>query len=59
MTFEQLIALAPQVVPLLPRLEKAASTIERIMADPDVKDAVAAFEELAAILQKAQQAPST
>lgn len=54
MTLEQLIEAAPELVPLLPRLEKAATTFTRVMNDPDVKDAIAAAEQAAAILQKAQ-----
>lgn len=55
MTVENLIAVAPKLLPLLPRLEKAVDTFERIVADPGVKDAIAVVEELAAILASSKQ----
>lgn len=58
MTLEELISLAPEIVPLLPRIEKAVSTIERIVSDPDVKDAIAVGQQLLAIVEKAQQTPT-
>jgi len=54
MTFEELMVAMPKLMPLLPRLEKAASTFERVMNDPDVKDAIAVTEEAAAILKSSK-----
>lgn len=55
MDFNDLLAILPKIMPLMPRLTKAVGTVERITADPDTKDALAALEELAAIL-RAQEA---
>lgn len=55
MTIEDVIAAAPEILPLLPRLEKAFATIERVVADPDVKDAIAVIQELSAALAKISQ----
>lgn len=55
MNFNDLLALLPKIMPLMPRLTKAVTTVERITADPDAQDALAALEELVAIL-RAQEA---
>lgn len=53
-----LLAVLPQLVPLLPRLIKAVQTVEKLSIDPDVKDAIAAVEQLAAIFQtQAKRSP--
>ena len=52
MNFTDLINLLPKIMPLLPRLTKAVATIEKITADPDVKDALAALEQLGLLLQQ-------
>lgn len=65
------ISLAPKILPLAPRLEKAAATAQRymadpaakamiatgqkILADPDVKDAIEVFKEVAQILESVSQ----
>lgn len=54
MNFTDLINLLPKIMPLLPRLTKAVTTIEKITADPDVKDALLALEQLMALLQPKQ-----
>ena len=55
MNFNDLLAILPKIMPLMPRLTKAVGTVERITADPDTQDALAALEELVSIL-KAQEA---
>jgi hypothetical protein len=54
MNFTDLINLLPKIMPLLPRLTKAVNTIEKVTADPDVKDALLALEQLMALLQPKQ-----
>ena len=51
---QDLFALAPQILPLLPRLSKAVSTFERLQGDADVKDAIAVIEDVATIFQQYQ-----
>ena len=55
MDFNDLLAVLPKIVPLLPRLTKGVAIVERITADPEAQDALAALEELAGIL-RAQEA---
>jgi hypothetical protein len=57
MNFTDLINLLPKIMPLLPRLTKAVNTIEKVTADPDVKDALLALEQLMALLQQPKIAP--
>ena len=45
----------PKLLPLMSRIEKAIQTVQRLEADPDVKDALAVAEEVAAILATAQK----
>ena len=52
MNFLDLFQLLPQIMPLQPRLTKAVATIEKITADPDAKDALAALEQLLTILRQ-------
>ena len=58
MDFNDLLAILPKIMPLVPRLTKAVGTVERITADPDTQDALAALEELVGIL-RAQEAKKT
>ena len=51
---QDLFALAPQILPLLPRLSKAVTTFERLQGDADVKDAIAVIEDVATIFQQYQ-----
>ena len=57
MNFTDLINLLPKIMPLLPRLTKAVNTIEKVTADPDVKDALLALEQLMALFQTAKPLP--
>lgn len=54
MTFEDMMAAAPQLVPLLPRLQKAFATFERVKSDPDVQDAIDVFREADSIIEKSK-----
>jgi hypothetical protein len=54
MSFAEYIALierVPQLLALLPRIERAAETEKRVMADPNVKDAIALVGEIETILK--------
>lgn len=44
--------LAPKVIPLVPRIENAVATVQKIIADPAVKDALALFAELGKIIEQ-------
>lgn len=55
MNLGELVTLTPKLLPLAQRIQKAIATIERIENDPDVKDALALAEEVAAIVAKAEQ----
>lgn len=55
------VKLLPEIEPLLPRIRAAVDTVERYMpqvqkisADPSVKDALDLIKEIAGILSKAQ-----
>jgi hypothetical protein len=52
MNLFEAISLAPKILPLMPRIEKAIDTVQRLMADPDVKDALAVGAEVAKILDE-------
>ena len=52
MNISDFFTLAPQILPLVPRLEKAIATIQRLEADPEVKDAIAVAKELTQIIDK-------
>ena len=52
MTLGDAFTLAPKVIPLVPRIERAIATVQKIMADPDVKDALALFAELGKIIEQ-------
>jgi len=46
------LKIAPQILPLLPRVEKAVDTIRRLENDPDLQDLLALVKELSQILEK-------
>ena len=48
------LALLPQLWPLLPDIEDAVATAERLQADQDLKKALATGEKVVAILQQNQ-----
>lgn len=52
MTLGDILTLAPKVIPLASRIQKAVATAEKLMADPDVKDMLAVTEELAQIIEQ-------
>lgn len=51
MNFEDLWTIAPKIIPLLPKLEKAAQTFQKLAADPDVKDAIQTIIDVAETLK--------
>jgi hypothetical protein len=51
MDMTQLFKLATGLSPLVPRLEKAAVTVGRLQADPDVQDAIAVAKEAIAVVE--------
>lgn len=51
MNFEELWTIAPKIIPLLPKLEKAAQTFQKLAADPDVKDAIQTIIDVAETLK--------
>jgi hypothetical protein len=51
MNFGDLLSLAPKIIPLIPRIEKAIATAQRIMADPDVRDALAVAAEVGTLVE--------
>lgn len=51
MNMTDLFSLLPRLMPLMPRIDAALKTVERLEADPAVKDAIAVFEEVTAILK--------
>jgi hypothetical protein len=52
MTVGDYFALAPKLLPLVPRIEAALTTIQRLEADPAVKDAIAVFKEVTQIIEQ-------
>ena len=52
MNFGDAIILAPKLLPLLPQIEKAITTAQKIVADPDVKDALATFAQIGKIIEQ-------
>lgn len=53
MDIAQLFELATKLGPLIPRLEKAVVTVQRLQADPDVLDAIAVAKEAIAVVEAA------
>ena len=52
MNIADIFTLAPKILPLVPQIEKAIATAQKIMADPDVKDALATAAELGKIIEQ-------
>jgi len=52
MNIGDIFTLAPKILPLVPQIEKAIATAQKIMADPDVKDALATAAELGKIIEQ-------
>ena len=52
MNIADIFTLAPKILPLVPQIEKAIATAQKIMADPDVKDALATAAELGKIVEQ-------
>lgn len=49
----ELIKLSPQLVPLLPDIQRMLATIQRLRADPDLTHAIETVEKLIVILKQA------
>ena len=49
-----IFAVMPKLMPLMPRAQKAMETLQRLEADPDVKDAIAVAHEIATVLAAEQ-----
>jgi hypothetical protein len=52
MNLSDIFTLAPKIIPLVPQIEKAIATAQKIMADPDVKDALATAAELGKVIEQ-------
>jgi hypothetical protein len=52
MNLSDIFTLAPKIIPLVPQIEKAIATAQKIMADPDVKAALATAAELGKIIEQ-------
>jgi hypothetical protein len=50
MNIGDFFTLAPKLMPIMPRIAKAIATIEKLMNDPEIKDALSVAEEVATIL---------
>ena len=48
----ELMPILPQIIPLLPRLEKAIDKIKQLEADPEVQDILALGKQLAQIFEQ-------
>jgi hypothetical protein len=53
-SFDDIWALAPKLLPLTPQIDKAVATAQKIMADPDVKEALATVKQVADIVAAEQ-----
>jgi len=52
MNLSDFLAAVPQLIGLWPRIQKALATAQSVMDSPDVKDAIATFEEVRNIIEK-------
>ena len=52
MNFGDILTLAPKILPLLPEIERAIATAQRIIADPDVKAALATAAQVGQIIEQ-------
>jgi hypothetical protein len=52
MNFADFLTLAPKLLPLVPEIEKAIATAQKIQNDPDVKAMLATAAQIAQILQQ-------
>lgn len=52
MNIFDILPFLPRIMPLMPRIDNALKTIQRLESDPAVKDAIAVMEELASILKQ-------
>ena len=52
MTLSDIFTLAPKIIPLVPQIEQAIATAQKIMADPDVKAALATMAEVGKIIEQ-------
>ena len=57
MNFTDILALAPKILPLMPQIEKAIATAQRIRADPDVKAALATAAQVFKIIEEQKKSP--
>lgn len=51
MDMPQLFKLATSLAPLVPRLEKAVETVQKLQGDPEVQDAIAVIKEAIAVVE--------
>lgn len=58
MDLEAILKLLNKVGPYTPRITRAIQTVERVMKDPDVKDAIALMKELTPIVEAALNPPA-
>lgn len=52
MNLSDIFTLAPKIIPLVPQIEKAIATAQKIIADPDVKAALATAAEIGQIIEQ-------
>ena len=52
MNLSDIFTLAPKIIPLVPQIEQAIATAQKIMADPDVKAALNTAAELGKIIEQ-------
>jgi hypothetical protein len=52
MNLSDFLAAIPQLIGLWPRIQKALATAQSVMDSPEVKDAIATFEEVRNIIEK-------
>ena len=49
---QTLFTLIPKLLPLVPQIASGLKTIERVMADPEIKAAIRTFEQVIEILKQ-------
>lgn len=52
MNIGDFFTLAPKLLPLVPRIEAAFATMQRLESDPAVKDAIAVAKEVMQIIEQ-------
>lgn len=49
MNVGDMFSVLPKLLPLMPRIEKALATVQRLEADPEVQDALAVAKDVAEV----------